>query len=203
MKNVIKLAAVATVVSTAAFAQVGTDWTSSDVNYDNIFEGASKSAFTNAAADLEDELKGASHFTPTGLAKNEDTGNWELTGTTETIYSNKNIGDQITLVRSAMEDDFFGTDIIADFDINENAGGIFGAAADDIQTDLSDLITTAATVSANYKTGDATKQDVIDLMGDADDIVESLDALNSGLAAFNTAYDLLVALDDYTPVEAE
>ena len=125
MKNVIKFTALATMMSTAAFANgVPTTWTT--IDYDAIVSGSAPSgAFNTAATNLVEDL-GGQVFTKYSTGFDDD-GNLALIATDTTYYSDNAINAHIGEVKEAFEDDMLGTDGLVDLDGGD--GGILDNAA--------------------------------------------------------------------------
>ena len=195
MKNLMKLTAVATLMSTAAFAEVGTDWVASDIDLGTVVAGATPgSAFDTAAADLEFFLGGA-EFTTYG-APTIINGMITLPSTTETVYSNTSIAAEIENVKDALEADVYGDSDGIELDGSDS--GILGVVANNVITMLGTVQMETNTLKADYIAGNNVGTAELSALTTAvDNLIDAKDDFNNGVAAFDVILGDLTAMSDY------
>ena len=194
MKNVIKLTAAAMMMSTAAFADIETNWTASDVDLGTVLSGATPgSAFDTAASNLEGFLKGY-EFIIYGAPTLID-GDIVTPTTTEFAYSNLSIQAQIENIRNALTTDVYGDSNGIELDGSDT--GILGAVANEVLVELGEVQAATTALKENYIANAVGTSEIADLADAVDDLIEDRTAFNDGAAAFTLILDDLVAKPDY------
>ena len=195
MKNVIKLTTAAMMMSTAAFAEVGTNWDKTSIDADNILADATFTTYDAAAAKLEKELMGGA-FTTYSPVKNGKL--IDLNPTTTIDYSRDDIIIEINAVKAAL-----ALDVLGDSDGIELDGedeGILGTVANSVLTQAAAVNKAVADFLDEVADGDAKISDWVVVDQQITDLTTAKDNFNTGIVA----YDLIIAdlepLDEYESV---
>ena len=184
MKNIIKFVAATALMSTAAFAEVGTDWKAADTTFNSTtLDSADTPLFTAAAVALEFYLMGAelTEFTGQVIVEGRKLVPESIKVRT---YSPLQIQAEINNVKAALEEDIYGDGIDAD----GNDNGILGDIATEVVEDIADVRDSVTDFKdATYEDGGAYSAALATL-------ISEIDALNMKVTNYNLDVDAAEAV---------